>query len=485
MAEEYYNNKIVTTDGDTLIDLTSDTATAGDVLEGRTLHLASGAPATGTYRPSDEIEARLEATVGHSTKNLMPITLESSVYTEGGANLAYTVDKAAGTITLNGTTRTSGAGYIVVFDDVNGDISGNVYVSGGYSDNCYVRVYDNSASPAGYVQNWDGAASRGSRGENDSDKEKLISGHRNAVRIRFTENQTFTNVVIRPMIRSGNISDDTFEPYQVPTDIQIKSEIKKVELSMGYDCPNIFYPVFRQGTVATTSTTTAVSSINVISTEVGKKHWFWHFDEKYVPRVYGLNQAGVNQLTSGVGVSQANRLYDSQDVRDLLFEHANYDENIVAYAVMIRKCHTVGQSDWENIDPAGIPSETIMVTDIPPLYKMKQDKPVELDPHVLTWNTDDLINQYAYLQFIFMDMQTTSSRLFDIATVPTSQFINLPVSQPSYVFGFSSIIALRAPGSTTGTSYITFYLNTDGTIDMSYTYTPLAQYLVQIIGIPK
>lgn len=66
-----YNNKVILTnsDGETsevLMDISSDTATAGDVLEGRTLHLASGAPATGTYRPSEEIEARLEATVGHS-----------------------------------------------------------------------------------------------------------------------------------------------------------------------------------------------------------------------------------------------------------------------------------------------------------------------------------------------------------------------------------------------------------------------------------
>ena len=170
---------------------------------------------------SDEIEARLEATVGHSSKNLLPITLESDTYTEGGANLTYTVDKAAGTITLNGTTRTSEAGYIVVYEDTNGEISGNLYVSGGYSDNCYVRVYD--YTNGGYVLNWNGESSRGSRGENDSDEETLISGHQNAVRIRFTANQTFTNVVIKPMIRSGSISDDTFEPYVTPTDERIAS----------------------------------------------------------------------------------------------------------------------------------------------------------------------------------------------------------------------------------------------------------------------
>lgn len=221
MADEYYNNKIVTTDGDVLMDLTQDTATPEAVLEGETFHLRSGAPATGTYRPSDEIEARLKATVGHSSKNLLPITLESDSYTEGGANLDYTVDKTAGTITLNGTTRTSGAGFITVYEDTNGEISGNLYVSGGYSENCYVRVYDNT--DVGYVKNWNGEGSRGSRGINDSDEETLISGHRNTVRIRFTAGQTFTNVVIKPMIRSGSISDDTFEPYVTPTDERIAS----------------------------------------------------------------------------------------------------------------------------------------------------------------------------------------------------------------------------------------------------------------------
>ena len=213
----------VEANGETLIDLTNDTAEAEDVLEGQTFHLRSGAVATGTYKPSTEIEAYQEATVGHSNKNLLPITLESDTYTDGGANLTYTVDKAAGTITLNGRTRTSGVGFITVYEDTNGEISGNVYVSGGYSTNCYVRVYDNTESPPGYVKNWNGKDSRGSRGENDSDKETLISGHRNTVRIRFTAGQEFTNVVIKPMIRSGSISDDTFEPYVTPTDERIAS----------------------------------------------------------------------------------------------------------------------------------------------------------------------------------------------------------------------------------------------------------------------
>lgn len=41
------NNKVIY-NNQTLIDLTSDTATAADVLYGKTFHLASGASATGS-----------------------------------------------------------------------------------------------------------------------------------------------------------------------------------------------------------------------------------------------------------------------------------------------------------------------------------------------------------------------------------------------------------------------------------------------------
>lgn len=322
---EYVNR--VDANGQTLIDLTNDTATAGDVLEGRTLHLASGAPATGTYRPSDEIEARLEATVGHSSKNL-------------------------------------------------------------------------------------------------------------------------------------------------------------------------FKPIYRQGTVGNVNTTSSVCCRIVINTTNGATHRFKCFDNSFAFRVYGLNEAGKQQLLSWENVTSPNRLFDSDYIFSDTYEHTNDNSNIVAYAIMLRKTSTPGQEAWIDITPSDVPNNIFMVVESPltidtfepyvtPTDEKKQDKPVFLDTSILSWNIDELISQYAYLQFVFMDMQATSSHLFDIATVPTSHFTHLPASQPSHVFGFSSIIAIRALGSTTGTSYITFNLYIDGTIEMSNTYTPLAPYLTQIIGIPK
>jgi len=46
MANEYVNKIVL--GNETLLDLTADTATAADVAQGKTFHLATGAPATGT-----------------------------------------------------------------------------------------------------------------------------------------------------------------------------------------------------------------------------------------------------------------------------------------------------------------------------------------------------------------------------------------------------------------------------------------------------
>lgn len=220
MANEYVNELEI--NGQKRLDLTQDTATPETVLEGETFHLRSGAPAVGTYRPSDEIEARLEATVGHSCKNILPITLSSGTYTAGGANLTYTVDKVAGTITLNGTSRTSGVIVLTVYEDSTGKISGDLYISGGGNENARLTGRDLTLN-AGMMA-WDGAtASAASTGENDSQQIRPVAGHNNDFRYRILAGATFNYLVLKPMLRSGSISDNTFEPYVQPTDDRIVS----------------------------------------------------------------------------------------------------------------------------------------------------------------------------------------------------------------------------------------------------------------------
>lgn len=68
MAENQYTNKVVLSSGETLIDLTGDTADAAHVLKGSTFHDKSGAPVTGTCEydsdTSDDTVAAAEMIAG-------------------------------------------------------------------------------------------------------------------------------------------------------------------------------------------------------------------------------------------------------------------------------------------------------------------------------------------------------------------------------------------------------------------------------------
>ena len=210
----------VEANGETLIDLTNDTATANDVIEGKTLHLASGAPATGTYRPSDEIEARLRATVGHSSKNLLKIDAASQTIN----GVTFTVDKTAGTITVNGQISSSATMAqldIVSRRDVDSSLNGLILTEPAsktihnYGFRTAITYYNSSGT---YIS-----------------EQVINSGNPNPVKISIPSNAatykiyirattsagTLNNLVVTPMLRETVISDDTFEPYVTPTDERI------------------------------------------------------------------------------------------------------------------------------------------------------------------------------------------------------------------------------------------------------------------------
>ena len=165
-------------------------------------------------------KALVEATVGYMNKNLIPITMNSGTYKSGGANLAYTVDKTAGTITFNGTSRTDTTNINLNFyTDSTGTISGNYYITGGYSSKCYVRVYD---SGNGWCKKWSGTSSMtGSTSESNSQEVQLVAGHNNLFRVVITPNTTLTNAVVKPMLRVPDITDTTFVPYKSTVQRQI------------------------------------------------------------------------------------------------------------------------------------------------------------------------------------------------------------------------------------------------------------------------
>jgi len=112
MANNQYVNKVVF-GNETLIDLSSDTANAGDILTGHTAHDASGAPITGTipFRTGSDITATYGARSYQSTDHVLYMNFPSGYYSYGALKLdkIYVQVPASGTNTIdicvpNGTT---------------------------------------------------------------------------------------------------------------------------------------------------------------------------------------------------------------------------------------------------------------------------------------------------------------------------------------------------------------------------------------------
>lgn len=100
MANEYVN-KVVLGSGETLIDLTGDTADAAHVLAGSTFHDKSGAPVTGTCNfdsdTSDDTAAVAEILAG-KTAHARGAKLTGTMVNNGGVN--GTISTKAGQYTI-------------------------------------------------------------------------------------------------------------------------------------------------------------------------------------------------------------------------------------------------------------------------------------------------------------------------------------------------------------------------------------------------
>lgn len=163
---------------------------------------------------SPEIVARLEATVGHSSKNLFEITAQTST----NRGVTFTVDKQAGTVTTSGTAT---GGSAIFYMPISADVKGDYYLSGcaegGTSSTYYIEGRDLTA-PESKLPNWDGGNSANCYNPYQSRKIKIPQGHECALRIVFARNVNADGLVFRPMIRDGRIEDDSLEPYVTPTD---------------------------------------------------------------------------------------------------------------------------------------------------------------------------------------------------------------------------------------------------------------------------
>jgi hypothetical protein len=180
----------------------------------------SGSIITANDKPiatSPEIVARLEATVGHSGKNLLEITAENTTLN----NVKYIVDRTAGTITAK-NLASANAQYNFQGDDKIPIVSG--IIENGQIMTCGGVVTGTRCAIAYYKGN-NGATYISEQVVEGSVSSQIISIPSDATHYRFHVRKTpaagSTTVTFTPMLRSGDIDDDTFEPYITPTDSRI------------------------------------------------------------------------------------------------------------------------------------------------------------------------------------------------------------------------------------------------------------------------
>lgn len=97
----------VEANGETLIDLTSDTVTADTLLSGRTAHLASGVPVTGTFEPVTGVKGNAESAYRKGNVNLTPANIGAATSEQGAK-----ADSAVQTIQIGGTAQAKTNGTV-------------------------------------------------------------------------------------------------------------------------------------------------------------------------------------------------------------------------------------------------------------------------------------------------------------------------------------------------------------------------------------
>lgn len=232
--------------GETLIDLTSDTVTADTLLSGRTAHLASGERVTGTFEPVTGVKGNAESTYRKGDVNLTPANLglgnvnntsdlnkpistatqaaldaqqaqidkalEQTGYnlvkitatTQTVNGITFTVDEKAGTITANGTHTGTAAPYVYEYID----LAAGRYV---YTNSGNVEKRDSTCDS--FIQLNGITIARGN--DNDAPGNTFTLNSDSTIRITFRTSVGYNpdNFLFKPMIVPAELAGIQFQPY--------------------------------------------------------------------------------------------------------------------------------------------------------------------------------------------------------------------------------------------------------------------------------
>lgn len=162
----------------------------------------------------------VDGLTGHrmTEKNLFSVG-EPRTYTSRGVTFTVNAD---GTVLVNGTATGGDAQLEFHYlsgphsDSNNKSLSGNYYFTSGLESgggNATINMYCWDEATNARPKMWNGSSNIVNSYTTDFQEIKIVAGHNTIPVLRVGNNQTANNVVFKPMVVRGDITDTTFAPY--------------------------------------------------------------------------------------------------------------------------------------------------------------------------------------------------------------------------------------------------------------------------------
>ena len=208
-------------------------------------------------KPEMYVKALDYTGIGEQTKNLLEITAETQTL----RGVTFTIDKQAGTVTMDGDTTQQSAGFS--FEVMSSyDLDGTFILSGG-ADGGSASTYD--------LYMYDAYDQRFSDRLYNSSAEcpfTCVSGHKTTVFVQARKNNIYSNIVFKPMLRAADTSADfVLYGYQIPLAVQGKNLLEITATSTTIN--GVTFTVDKTaGTITANGTASANARFDFCTTEM-------------------------------------------------------------------------------------------------------------------------------------------------------------------------------------------------------------------------
>lgn len=181
--------------------------------------------------PNYQLTQKVDKALEQTGYNLLEITTANTA-TNG---VTFTVDKAAGTVTANGTATADAYYNVTVPSNVYGNVCLSGCANGGSNSTYDVFPRDNTAGAR--PTKWNGTTTAESiYNENQWAEVKYVQGHSNLIQIRIRSGVTVSDLVFKPMIVEAELAGIPFQPY-AKSNVELTQDMD--DISGELDCLTI------------------------------------------------------------------------------------------------------------------------------------------------------------------------------------------------------------------------------------------------------